>query len=81
MACDNGENFKFGSSDVDLEQWFLGQEGNSVVTAAEALDGIFTVSDAAAADLSGDTFFDNADFVGAVSSDNDWTAGWTVGLE
>ncbi|MAK71998.1 MAG: hypothetical protein CMF19_08135, partial [Idiomarinaceae bacterium] len=81
MACDNGENFKFGTSDVDLEQWFLGQQGNSVVTAAEALDGIFTATDAAAADLSGDTFFDNADFVGAVSADNDWTAGWTVGLE
>jgi len=81
MACDNGENFKFGTSDVDLEQWFLGQQGNSVVTAAEALEGIVTATDAAAADLSGDTFFDNADFVGAVSADNDWTAGWTVGLE
>ncbi|MGM0482015.1 MAG: hypothetical protein ACQEQZ_08800 [Pseudomonadota bacterium] len=81
MACDNSENFKFGSTDVDLEQWFLGQQGNSVVAAADALDGIYTAADAAAADLSGDTFFDNAGYVGAVSADNDWTAGWTVGLE
>ena len=28
----------------------------------------------------GDTFFDNTDFVGAVKEGADWTAGWTVGL-
>lgn len=26
------------------------------------------------------SFFESVDFIGAVSADNDWTAGWTVGL-
>ena len=34
-----------------------------------------------AADLSGDTFFEAADFIGAVENDDeDWTSGWTVGM-
>lgn len=77
MACENGENFK------NVEQsWFEGQNGNSIASAqADVLDGIFTTSEAAPKDFSGDTFFDNASHIGAVSADNDWTAGWTVGLD
>ena len=34
-----------------------------------------------AADLSGDDFFDNVDFIGAIEDENnDWTSGWTVGM-
>ena len=33
------------------------------------------------ADLSGDSFFEAADFIGAVENDDeDWTSGWTVGM-
>jgi hypothetical protein len=29
-----------------------------------------------------DSWFDTTDFIGAVSADNDWTAGWvSVGLD
>ncbi|MCZ0943412.1 MAG: hypothetical protein OXJ53_10165, partial [Gammaproteobacteria bacterium] len=35
----------------------------------------------AASDLSGDSFFEAADFIGAVENDDeDWTSGWTVGM-
>ena len=83
IACENGENFKFGDGDVDLEDWFLNvQAGNSVeANGAAVLNGIFSISTATPKDFSGDTFFDNADFVGGVKADADWTAGWTVGLE
>ena len=82
IACENGENFKNADGAVDLEAWFLGQDGNSVgENRAAVLNGVYTVSDAAAYDFTGDTFFDNVDFIGAVEEGNDWTAGWTVGLE
>lgn len=57
--------------------------GNAVVaTQAEVVTGIYSSTDAVTPkDWTGDTFFDTTDFVGAVSADNDWTAGWTVGLE
>ena len=83
IACENGENFKFGDSDVNLEDWFLNvQAGNAVeANGAAVLNGIFSISTAAPKDFSGDTFFDNADFVGGVKADANWTADWTVGLE
>ncbi|BDX05295.1 hypothetical protein [Planctobacterium marinum] len=82
IACENGENFKNADGAVDLEAWFLGQDGNSVgENRAAVLNGVYTISDAAAYDFTGDTFFDNVDFIGAVEEGNDWTAGWTVGLE
>ncbi len=83
IACENGENFKFGDGDVDLEDWFLNvQAGNAVeANGAAVLNGIFSISTAAPKDFSGDTFFDNADFVGGVKADANWTADWTVGLE
>ena len=35
----------------------------------------------APADLSGNSFFDNTDYIGAVDGPaNDWVAGWTVGM-
>ncbi|MCB1730552.1 MAG: hypothetical protein KDI21_08755 [Halieaceae bacterium] len=34
------------------------------------------------ADLSGDSFFDDTDYIGAVeNAANNWTAGWTVGMQ
>lgn len=90
MACTNGENFKDGSlpdgashTIVDLQDWFTNtQTGNTVVADnATVLDGIYSISTATPKDFTGDTFFDNADFVGAVKADADWTADWTVGLE
>ena len=84
IACENDENFKFDAGATDLEDWFLNtMTGNAVVaTQAEVVSGIYSITDAVTPkDWTGDTFFDNVDFVGAVSEDDDWTAGWTVGLE
>ena len=66
-----------------IEDWFLNvQAGNAVeANGAAVLNGIFSISTAAPKDFSGDTFFDNADFVGGVKADANWTADWTVGLE
>ncbi|MCP8899848.1 hypothetical protein [Gilvimarinus xylanilyticus] len=35
----------------------------------------------AVGDSGASSFFDAVDFIGAVSADNDWVAGWTVGLD
>lgn len=74
VAC--SENFK------NVEQsWWEGQ-GNAVAEGQSAvLNGVFTIFDAPAKDWSGDSFFDNASHIGAVSESNNWTAGWTVGLD
>lgn len=46
-----------------------------------ALQDSFVAAAAPALGDSGDSsFFTEVDFIGAVSADNDWTAGWTVGL-
>ena len=45
------------------------------------LKGIFTIDETPSKDLSGHAFFENADHIGAVSEDNDWTANWAVGLD
>ncbi len=84
IACENDENFKFDAGATDIENWFLNtMAGNAVAaTQADVVSGIYSITDAVTPkDWTGDTFFDNVDFVGAVSQDNDWTAGWTVGLE
>lgn len=83
IACSNGENFKNADGAVDLEEWFTTtQTGNAVAAnRAAVLNDIFTISTATPKDFTGDTFFDNASFVGAVTEDANWTAGWTVGLE
>ncbi|MEO3877216.1 hypothetical protein [Rheinheimera fenheensis] len=65
------------------EQWFLGQTGNSVAAnQAAVLDGIFTIDATTPKDMTEvDSFFEAVDFIGAVEAANDWTAGWTVGLD
>jgi len=83
MACENGENFKNTATAVNLENWFLNtQTGNAVAAdRAAVLNGIFSISTVTPKDFSGETFFDNTDFIGAVKESDNWTAGWTVGLE
>lgn len=83
IACENGENFKNEDGAVDLANWFTTVQGDNAVEATQAavLTGIFSNAVGTPKDFSTDTFFENADFVGAVKADNDWTAGWTVGLE
>lgn len=78
VACaTESENF----NDSTTQDWFLGEATNSTAAGPAAiLNGVFTTTDAPAADLSGNAFFDNVDFVGAVQAGNDWTAGWTIGL-
>lgn len=79
MACENGENFKYAVN-FNYELWFLSQAGNSVAAGrTEVLDGIYSITKAAAADLSGsDAFFEKTDFIGAVSKKNDWTQDWSL---
>ncbi len=84
VACT--ENFKdstdSSSASFDLGAWVLAQDANSTAAStADVLDGIFTIDTTTPKDFTGHSFFDNADHIGAVSSTNNWTAGWTVGLE
>jgi hypothetical protein len=75
VAC--SENFK----NVD-ESWFTSQDNNAVAAGkADVVNGVYTIFEATPKDWSGDTFFDNANHIGAVSEANDWTAGWAVGLD
>ncbi|WP_394176676.1 hypothetical protein [Thalassotalea litorea] len=84
FAC--SENFK-GTEEsdgtaFDLSAWVFGQMDNSTEgSSSDVLDGIFTIDMTMPKSFAGDAFFDDADHIGAVSADNDWTAGWTVGLE
>lgn len=61
-------------------------DGNGTVIGVPAFDVTRLADDFAAnaAPVLGDegdsTFFDAVDFIGAVSAESDWTAGWTVGL-
>ena len=84
VACENGENFKgMATATLTTEEWFLGQAGNSTAASmADVITGYETVTAAAAADVDAiDSWFDQVDFIGAVKSGSDWTAGWvTVGL-
>ncbi len=82
IAC--AEPFKGDlGNGTTTEQWFLSQTGNSVAAnQAAVLNGIFTIDATTPKDMSAlDSFFDAVDFIGAVEAGNDWTAGWTVGLE
>lgn len=62
----------------------LVNEGDDVPLVQDFLDTSNITEDGSAAppaDLSGDAFFDNTGFIGAVEDEaNDWTAGWTVGM-
>ena len=68
---------------LNAEDWVLNQnvENSTAADMNSVLNGIFTIDTTTSKDFSGDAFFDNTDHIGAVSSDNDWTAEWTVGLE
>ncbi len=82
IAC--AEPFKGDlGNGTTTEQWFLGQTGNSVAAnQAAVLDGIYTIDATTPKDMSAlDSFFEAVNFIGAVEAGNDWTAGWTVGLE
>lgn len=87
FACENDENFKFDAAagDVDLEDWFLNTQTANRVEAggrAAVLNGVLTIQTTTTPyDFSGDAFFDNADFIGAVNEGDDWTAGWTIDFE
>ncbi|GHE87763.1 hypothetical protein [Thalassotalea profundi] len=84
FAC--GENFKnttdSSANAFDLGAWVTAQDANTTATDMSAvIDGIFTTDSTTPYDFTGNAFFDNADHIGAVSATNNWTAGWTVGLE
>ncbi|GLX79699.1 hypothetical protein tinsulaeT_30390 [Thalassotalea insulae] len=93
FAC--SENFKDSyanqdtadkSDDVVLlnaADWVLNSnENNSTATGkSDVVNGIYTLDATTPKTFTNNTFFDNADHIGAVSESNDWTAGWTVGLE
>lgn len=67
---------------TSVEQWFLGQQSNKVVSSPAALlNGIYTIDTTQAKDMSlVNSFFEKVDFIGAVEASKDWTKGWTVGL-
>jgi len=85
FACT--ENFKNATATDDsillnTEDWVLNQNNANTTAAnmAAVLNGILTLDTTTPKDFTGDTFFDNADHIGAVSAGNDWTKNWTVGL-
>jgi len=84
FAC--GENFKSQDStsgSFDLMDWVLNvNTDNSTATGvADVVNGVFTIDTTTPYSFGSDPFFDNATHIGAVSESNNWTAGWTVGLE
>ena len=82
IAC--SENFKDPSGVAfSVENWWTTTMGNLVATGQTAVvNGYYTIDNTEATDVSAvDGFFDATSHIGAVSADNDWTAGWTVGLE
>ncbi|KPM84415.1 hypothetical protein [Pseudoalteromonas lipolytica] len=82
IAC--SENFKDPSGvDFSVENWWTNTLGNLVATGqTQVVNGIFTIDTTTATDVKAiDGFFDTTTHIGAVSADNNWTEGWTVGLE
>lgn len=84
FAC--SENFKDSTDSAaaafDLGAWVTGQTDNGTAASmTDVLNGVFTIDTTTPKDFTGSSFFDNANHIGAVSQSNDWTAGWTVGLE
>jgi hypothetical protein len=80
LAC--GENIK-NSGDFDQDAWFAAQSSTSTAAGqSDVLNGVFTIDTTTPTDVSAlNSFFSSVDFIGAVKdADNDWTAGWTVGL-
>jgi len=86
FAC--SENFKNAKADdgtvlLDTQDWVINQnDANSTAAGmSDVVDGIFTIDTTPAKDFTGNSFFDNASHIGAVSKSNDWTANWTVALD
>ncbi len=62
-------------------EWFEGQDGNGSASTGVTVTSWAPSSEIAGGDPSAwDAFFDAAEFQGAIGSD-DWTAGWTIGLD
>ena len=89
LAC--AENFKgvasteTGLDAAGIEAWFLDASRNNAVATDQAavLNGIYTIDTSVTATDAATlgSFFTTTDFIGAVKdAQNDWTAGWTVGL-
>ncbi|RJY09866.1 hypothetical protein [Aurantiacibacter aquimixticola] len=85
VALDCGADFRDGSGGITAAQAegiFDGGSGNNksftntLVNGYLNGDGENNFADTFDVDSLGD-FFDDADFIGAVRSDNDWTEGWT----
>ena len=90
FAC--SENFKNSKASdgtvlLDTQDWVLNQnpelnmDNSTAVDMDAVLNGVFTIDTTTPKDFTGNVFFDNANHIGAVTEENDWTAGWTVGLE
>lgn len=84
FACN--ENFKSQDSSTgafDLMDWVININADNSTEAgiADVVNGIYTIDTTVPYSFGSHAFFDNADHIGAVSESNDWTAGWTVGLE
>ena len=91
VACETANNF--GSQAIgagNVQSWFEGQQGNSVKMASElglSSNGYMPSSDSVLLGAGYDastlgSFFDKVDYIGAMDSRTDWTAGWVkVGLK
>ena len=84
FACD--ENFKSQDStsgSFDLMDWVLtiNADNSTEAGVADVINGIYTIDTTTPYSFGTHPFFDNASHIGAVSESNDWTQGWTVGLE
>ena len=92
FAC--SENFKdstvtYGTDDTsddlafDASEWVLTDNSDNTEATAmsDVVDGVFTIDTTTPKVFTDTSFFDNADHIGAVTAEDDWTANWTVGLE
>ena len=89
IACNNGENFKGDIGAQSVEEWFLAQDGNMAYDGSAAIElGFGGYAPMAGSPLlqngidpsTVDPWFDSTDYIGAFDGVNDWTAGWTVGV-
>jgi hypothetical protein len=93
FAC--SENFKDSkaSQDTDdksddtvlltLEDWVLTDNTDNSTAAgiSNVLNGVLTIDSTTPHNFGTNAFFDNADHIGALDSDNNWVEGWAVGLD
>ena len=76
-----GTGIQFGGVSFDCETVVEGDDVAAITTLLAASDVSTTGQAVSAVDLSGESFFDAADAIGAIASaDEDWTMGWTVGM-